>query len=388
MRSSTVAAAALLAGCQLDIDIEANPEDDGYPTLSALDEGIIDRMLRWDIPGASACIVKDAEIAWCQGYGVADAETGRPVSTQTPFMIASISKTVVAIAAMQAIESGDLSLSDPIAGLIDHDLPDDAGEITIKHLLTHTAGIKDNWSVLEEDEVYGKDSPIALGDYLESYLSPAGSRYEPGHVRGHAPGEDWRYSNVGYALLAQGISAATGQDFAAYTQENIFTPLEMSSAAWFLADVEDVDALARPHAVQWGQAEALPHKGFPTWPDGQLRLTAPDLAKLVAALMAGGGPLLPSSRVAEMEAVYYPELGFGAWPLEHQGLGLFGFALDDEVLLGHGGTSEGIKSMFMYDPEAGIGLVLLTNGDGAGGLHPLKSSRQILSEMRAAASEL
>ena len=371
----------LLSACTLSLDLVPHDEPTNYPDLPALDDALVDEMYRWDIVGLSACVVKDHRIAWCRSYGVADADAARPVTLHTPFMIASISKVFVAMAAHRAVEEGALDLEDRVADWLPYPLPAQAGDMRVWHLLTHTSGIDDDWGVLDEDVVHDRDATIDLDTYLQSYLSPDGSRYHERHVRQHEPGDHWRYSNVGYALLADVVQRATGEPFAAYTASRIFEPLGMASAAWFLADVSDPDALARPHEVVRGDARPLPHLGFPTWPDGQLRMHVEDLARFVVALTDGGSGIVPPERVVEMERSQVPHLGHGVWPVDHQGLGLLGFTVGDRALVGHGGTSTGIKSMMVYDPERAIGAVMLTNARGAGGLHPLKSSRAIVDHL-------
>ena len=139
-----------LFACQPGMVPEDIPTTDaGYPSLPTLDAAITEAMSDGNVPGVAACIIKDGETAWCGGYGYADLKAKRTVTPTTPFMLASTSKAVTGVALVQVIESGAIGLDDPINDHLDFDVrhPDDGTPITARMLMSHTAGIADNWDV-------------------------------------------------------------------------------------------------------------------------------------------------------------------------------------------------------------------------------------------------
>ena len=133
-----------------------------------IDSFIVATMEWLNIPGISACLVKDGEVLWSGAFGDAVIERDIKVSDTTSFMLASISKTVTGVALMQLWEAGLFGLDDDINDYIPLDIvipdyPD--SPITFRTVLTHTASLKDNWEVMDGTYVFG-DSPIAITDFL------------------------------------------------------------------------------------------------------------------------------------------------------------------------------------------------------------------------------
>ena len=106
----------------------------------------------------------------------------------------------------------------------------------------------------------GSDSPVALGDFLGSYLVAGGSRYDAEeNFYDAAPGEKMKYSNIGSALLGLLVEAWTGEAFDAFCEREIFAPLGMANTHWFLHDFYDVGAVALPHRLD--EDEGHPGRG-------------------------------------------------------------------------------------------------------------------------------
>jgi CubicO group peptidase (beta-lactamase class C family) len=122
----------------------------GGAASDALDALLTANMAEAHMPGLAACIVKGGKVAWCNGYGLADIEANRAVTPDTVFLIASVSKTVTAVALMQLWENGAFELDDDVAMAlpfaVDH--PSSGLPITYRGLLTHTASVRDNWDVI------------------------------------------------------------------------------------------------------------------------------------------------------------------------------------------------------------------------------------------------
>lgn len=178
---------------------------------------------RHHMPGFAYGVVVDGELVYSGGFGFANLESVTPADTKSLFRIASMSKSFTAMAILQLRDQGKLGLDDPIAKYLPETsaltyLTTDAPEITIRHLLTHSAGFP-------EDNPWGDrqlaDSDEELMDFIEdgvSFSNVAGVEYE--------------YSNLGFALLGQIVQVVSGMDYRDYTRTHIFEPLGMSSTVW------------------------------------------------------------------------------------------------------------------------------------------------------------
>jgi len=349
-----------------EIDVEDPVEVGDWPDLPQLDEAIEAVMADAHIPGLSACIIREAELAWCGGYGWANIDDEIPVETDTPFMLASISKLFTGTALMLAWEEGLFELDDPISEMVDFSFthPDDDTPITARQLLSHTGGVRDNWDVMDLLYVDG-DSPIELGDFVADYYDPEGVYYH--ESRNWVPEgvqEKMVYANMGYAMVGHLVEVLSGESFPDWCEERIFRPLEMDQTSWHMAELDE-STVAMPYIWSNGDYRATGHYGYPDYPDGGLRTGAEQLARFMAMGMGGGeyGPtrVLEEDSFVEMLTIHYPELD------PTQGLGWYNWKLDGEVIWGHDGGDLGVAT------EAGIrwsdelGFVILMNGEGTRG---------------------
>ena len=348
----------LLVGCGRDlapepIHVVYNPDLE-YPEMDRHVGGSLDALR---VPGIAALAIQDGAIVYEGYFGFADMQTGDPVTSDSIFYLASVSKVVVAAAAMSVEEADGISLDDPVAGAVEFPVAHpDAPEtpITFRHIFTHTSGIEDNWDVMEPLIVDG-DSPIAHGDFLEGYLTPDGDWYSADQNFGEAPGGRSEYSNAAISLLAFAAGQADGDGFEGLCQRTIFDPLGMASASWHLSGV-DQSALTSPHIVEDGEYVRLEHYGYPDYPDGGLRVTARDLAAFVIA-HTGADTLLGQESLDEMFRVQFPDLD------SEQGLIWARYTDLGPTVVGHDGGDDGISTVLALDFETGDGAILLMNGD-------------------------
>ena len=164
-------------------------------------------------------IAKKGEILLRKGYGMANDERAVPISPETKFRIASLTKSFTAMAIMQLEEAGKLSLSDAVS----KHLPDypRGDEMTLFQVLHHTAGIPD---MLQLPAYWEKlQDTCTAAEAVEIF------KYEPLHFD---PGSEWEYSNSGYVLLGYIIETITGKQLCDYFNEHIFIPLMMSGTGW------------------------------------------------------------------------------------------------------------------------------------------------------------
>jgi CubicO group peptidase (beta-lactamase class C family) len=177
---------------------------------------------RWDnpdIPGCAIAIIKDGEIIYKRGYGMANLENDVPITPQSIFYIGSVSKQFVAMSIALLSREGKLSLDDNIRKHIP-ELPDYGTPITIRHLIHHTSGLRD---YLTLEDIAG----IPFGYCHEEDVLDLIVRQKELNFN---PGEEHLYSNSGYFLLAVIIHRASGKKLRQYADENIFKPLGMKNS--------------------------------------------------------------------------------------------------------------------------------------------------------------
>jgi CubicO group peptidase (beta-lactamase class C family) len=197
-----------------------------FPCAQAADPSpaVIDKVFAaWDkpdSPGLALAVVQGGKIVYSKGYGHANLEYGVPITPATVFHAASISKQFTAFAIHLLAQDGKLSLDDPVKKHLPELQVESNPPITIRHLLHHTSGLRDQWDLLTLAGLR-LDDGITDNDIL-------GLLWQQKQLN-FAPGQDFLYSNSGYSLLGLIVRRVSGQSLAAFTQERIFTPLGMKS---------------------------------------------------------------------------------------------------------------------------------------------------------------
>ena len=331
---------------------------------AGLDQAVRELMSAGRLPGLSAAVVRDAEVVWSRAWGLANIAAGRRVTPDTLFMLASVSKTVVATAVLQAVEEGLFELDGDVNDVLPFSVrnpvhPDQ--RLTVRQLLTHTSSIRDNWNLLIDSYVAG-DAHMELGRFLRRYLAPSGADLAPNNYYAFGPGRSYRYANVGASLAAYLVEAASGTGFDTWCERRIFAPLGMDRAGWHLAGLPRRD-IAMPYGWAGAKNEYVPYGqyGYPDYPDGALRTTAPQLARHLAMVMGNGSwrghRLLAEETVRELRRDQVPALEPG------QGLIWFQLQREGRTLFGHDGGDDGVATVCFFDPETEVGVVALANGN-------------------------
>ena len=175
---------------------------------------------KYRVPGVAVALVQDGQLAWTKGYGLANEEAAIPVTAQTVFQTASISKSITAWGVMRLVEAGKIDLDAPVDDYLAHwHLPAsefDLNGVTVRRLLSHTAGIV-AWN---NPGIPVDQTPPTTLDLLSGV-----------HVD-HQPGEREKYSNAGYIILQLLIEDVSGQPFANYMQSQVLTPLGMEHSTY------------------------------------------------------------------------------------------------------------------------------------------------------------
>ena len=216
---------------------------DSKALISELEEQIPKLMADARVPGLSIAIIQDGKLLWRQGFGVRDAESRAPFTSDTVFEVASLSKPVFAYAVMKLCEQGVMDLDTPLTRYTpERFLPDDPrlDLITARHCLSHTSGFP-NWRSEEE--------PLKIL---------------------FTPGEKWSYSGEGYSYLQSVVAHLMGADTAAYLKANLLRPFRMNASGYFWNDTMEKH-MARGHDPEGKPLEK------------RTRPTAPDVARYAAA---------------------------------------------------------------------------------------------------------
>jgi D-alanyl-D-alanine carboxypeptidase len=246
-----------------------------------VDEYIQVEMQKRRIPGLSLVVIKNGEVVKLKGYGFANLEHDVPVTPDTVFGLASVTKQFTATAIMLLVEEGKIKLEDPITQHLPGS-PQKWRGITIRHLLTHTAGLPEFTSVPETLQyTTAEQFKSAIKDRLS-----------------FAPGERYQYSNVGYFLLGMIIEKASGQRYKDFLAGRFFRPLEMASTSiidqW--AIVKNRAAGYTIHNGQLVNIRLVWQDELPA--DWGVLSTIKDLAKWDLALAAGR--IVKEASLAEM----------------------------------------------------------------------------------------
>ena len=313
-------------------------------------------------PGLSAAIVFADGTVWAGQSGSAILAPPTPVTADTLFSIASISKTFVAALAGRLAARGTISLDDPLSKY----LPSfyDAANITLRQLLNHTSGVMDIFEIKSFSDAIVADRTRAWS--TDEVLAKVGrARYA------FAPGKGYWYSNTDYVLLGAAIEKATGQPIAALVRTEFLDPLGLSHT--FLQTEEDAPG-AKAHGY-WTPASApvdrsagtmLPFTSEATvvGSAGAYVSTASDLARWGDALY--GGRVLDQATLAAMTDISQAQ-GFKApfTPRWIYGLGVEETTIAGQTAWGHRGHLDGFWSAMWYLPASHVTIVVTANAEWA-----------------------
>jgi CubicO group peptidase (beta-lactamase class C family) len=344
---------------------ELNAADDS-PSVPTCATNISKELHRLGVPGLSAVIVKNGRVACTAVAGMANIEENRPIEPETVFVWASVSKTVTAAAVMKLVDDGAFKLDDDINAYLPFPVRIPAcpkKPVTILQLLTHTSSIIEDEHKGVYPDLYVKgDSPLTLGGFLKDYLVPSGAYYDKKkNFKNSCPGTVAAYSNVGVGLLGYLVEVVADTPFEKFCRDQIFTPLGMNETAWKLSEL-DLKHVAIPYSGNQSSGfKPLGHFGFPTFPDGLLRTSAPQLARFMLMFMQfgelGATRILSQESVIKMRRVYFPDLD------DEQGLIWYYDSFGSrKCVIGHDGEDPGTSSMIYFDPKDGAGVLLVANG--------------------------
>ena len=330
----------------------------------SLDSKIAEFMETNHIPGIAAAAFKSGKVVWTGTYGFGSIESETPVTKNTLFQIASISKPVTATILMSLYAEGAFGLDDDVNAYLPFDVRNPnfpEMPITFRQLLRHRSSIADDYDYYAPywQEANGDPTTI-LGEYLKSYLAVGGSAYSAEKNFTEAgPDASPYYCNTCYALLGYLAETISGEPFEKLSEEVLFTPLNMTDTGWFLRDLEGKDiAMPYRYATEEGFVP-YGHVGYPDWPAGQLRSSINDFARFMAAYTNNGitedGRNVIDVDIVDTLSPRSPHQGFHTW-FQH-GLS------NGEVVYAHNGADLGVNTIILMDRVANKGVVVFANGE-------------------------
>lgn len=294
-------------------------------------------------PSASIAVVRGGEIVYENAYGDGRIDPKTPAKPSMRYAIGSVSKQFTAAAILMLAEEGKLSLDDRVSKWHEHLTR--AGDITLRQLLSMTAGYQDYWP--QDYVMPGMQRPATTHDILHRWA---------GKSLDYEPGTRWQYSNTNYVMAAEIVEKVSGMRFMDFLRQRVFTPLRMASVADIDAgplSAQDAQALLR-NAV--GPLRAAPKEGRGwLFGAGQLAMTARDLATWDIAMM-NGSLLRPESWKA-MQTAYVLSTGV---PTGY-GLGVNVGAPGGRRRISHGGAVSGYTTSNVVYPDDKVAIVVYTN---------------------------
>jgi len=306
--------------------------------------------------GVAVGIVKDGELIFKKGYGTANLEYDIPITSKTIFNVGSVSKQFAAFSIYLLEKQGKISLDDDVRKYIP-ELPIYEKIITIRHLCSHTSGLKDQWALLTlagwrmDDVITHEQVMKIISKHKELNFTP---------------GSQFKYSNSGFSLLTEIVKRVSGQSFSEFAKENIFNPLGMESTLLY----DDNEKIVKNRAYSYGSENGLYSKrnlNSSSVGPTNVYTTVEDLSKWTAnfedpkvgdanfinhfnekSSLDNGEPAILSVR--DGETIYHAK---GQFMRNYKGLNLYN----------HTGSDAGFKSYLGRFQDHKLSIILLSNDE-------------------------
>lgn len=346
--------ASVFCGCTILAILAAGPARSAEPSHY---QEILDRSRQLqDVPGISAVVIRDHEVLYAGGSGVADIATGRPVNADTLFYIGSMTKVLTSVLTLSLVEQEQVRLQDSLRSLsqgIGLGYP----HVSILELLAHTSGLE-----REGNFGYWFNARFPDRDALSAYLLNTSLRFEPG--------ANYHYSNIGYAALGLVVESITGESYERALESIVLRPLGMrdTSARGPVAGIASgysppgrlIPSETRPFAgvgqVIAGRYERNYHDAGAMSPAFGAYSTARDMGRLSQFLLGKGGNDVLSLAAREAMRERQPH---------GRGLGVGLVRRHGRLIMSHGGWFAAHRSQLLVDAHNRVAVVVLANSDNA-----------------------
>ncbi|MBL6445797.1 beta-lactamase family protein [Fulvivirga sp. 29W222] len=323
--------------------------------LKDFDSYIAEQFDATNTPGATVAIVKKGAVIYQKAFGLKASGGIDSINTKTLFRLASVSKGFSSILAALMAKDTLFNMSDPISSYLKYPISGSASDITIRHILSHTAGFPyQAYSTLVEDEL-PRDTMIRK--LLKIPLS-------------RLPGRIHSYQNVAYSIIEVVLESSSGKLFPQLMHKHIFEPLEMNHSSLSYDSMISNNNIAIPHEYRHGQY--IPTTVKPSYYNvaaaGGLNTNIEDLSKWLAAVLGNKTHIIPSS---VLDTVFKPVIPirvknpyFSQFEKPRNGFYGLGWRImeyPNDTLIYHGGYANGYKSGIALDRNKNIGICVLTN---------------------------
>jgi len=312
------------------------------------------RMEHHEVPAVSIAVINDYKIQWARGYGVVEADGTEPVTPETLFQAASISKPVAAMAALHMVQQGLLDLDEDVNNkLVSWKLPENEftaeKKVTLRGLLSHSAGV-----TVRGFRGYAHDEEVPTLLQVLDGEKPANSAPIRVDI---APDSQFRYAGGGYCIMQQLLIDVKDKSFPEIMNETVLQPLGMTHSSFIQPLPEDRRAVA----ATGHRSNAKPIKGkwhtYPEMAAAGLWTTPSDLARFAIELML--------SRAGKSNKVLSQDMTNQMLTPQHDDYGL-GIIVNGEgrnLHFAHSGGNQGFECYFVAYPERGQGVAIMTNSD-------------------------
>jgi CubicO group peptidase (beta-lactamase class C family) len=298
-----------------------------------------------DGPGCALGVSRNAAMVYQNGYGMANLESDAPITAGSIFHVASVSKQFTSMAILLLAEDGKLSLDDEVRKYLP-ELPDYGQRITLRHLLTHTSGLRDQWDLLSLARGRFEEDRITEADVLEIVARQKALNF--------VPGTEYLYSNTGYTLLGTIVRRVSGKSLRAFADERIFKPLGMQHTHFH----DDYTMVVKSRAAGYNRTGGVWHVSLPNYDTygatslfstvGDLLLWEANVAKPTVGNLNLFAAMEASAVLTNGDSTAY---GLGRSVERYRGL----------RLVGHGGADAGYRTYLGQFPEHGLALAVLCN---------------------------
>lgn len=315
------------------------------PKVDAILDWYVKEIVGAGSPGLALAVVRDGNLIFKKGWGLANLEYDIPITPTTVFHVASVSKQFTAFAVARLIQQGKLSLEDDIRSYLP-EMHDFGAKITVRDLLSHTSGLRDQWMLLTlaRKNIGGVVSQAEVVKLLEQQKELL-----------FKPGDAFMYCNSGYTLLSEIVAKISGKAFGDLTREEIFQPLGMTNSHFHTNSLEVVRNMAYSYypSPDGGYRKTL--LNYETVGATGLFTTVEDLAKWLANFQHP----TPDSSVPLNFMQQSGRLKSGE--MTGYGMGLFLEDYRGARLIQHGGADAGYRSFVLWFPDLLVGVALLSN---------------------------
>ena len=348
MRRHLVIPGSIITALSLPLTLGAQrgPVSD---TTSRVVDRVFEAYRGTDSPGCALGVSRNGRVVYERGYGMANLETGTPITPASIFHVASVSKQFTAMAIMLLARDGKLSVDDDIRKYLP-EIPSYGTTITIRHLLTHTSGLRDQWDLIGLARGRFEEDRITEADVMDIVPRQTALNF--------TPGAEYLYSNTGFTLLGVIVKRVSGKSLRDFADERIFKPLGMTNTH-FHDDYTMLGPGRTSAYVMRGGALHVSIPNYDTYGATSLFTTVGDLLKWEANF---DNPTVGNrALIARMEAPT-PLTGGDT---SNYGFGLVADRYRGARIVNHSGGDAGYRTFVERFPDLGLATVVLCNSGSA-----------------------